>query len=174
MLFRSLGLRTRRAVVRPVQLGRERLAARAERLPAPGALLSAHSQRLDEAAERLRRGLTERTHLARGELQRVAGRLSAPLLQARAAAARDRFGALIRLFHSLDPDRVLSRGYARVTARDGRTLVDRAAAAGEPGFAVHFRDGALEVVPAGAAPVRVAAKPKVPPSADPAAQGKLL
>ena len=170
----ELGLRQRRAVVRPVQLGRERLAARAERLPTPGALLSAHSQRLDEAAERLRRGLTERTQLARGDLQRVAGRLSAPLLNARAAAARDRFGALVRLFHSLDPDRVLSRGYARVTAPDGRPLVDRAAAAGESGMTLHFRDGALSVVPAAAAPVRVPPKPKTAPTAEPAAQGKLL
>ena len=170
----ELGLRQRRAVVRPVQLGRERLAARAERLPTPGALLSAHSQRLDEAAERLRRGLTERTQLARGDLQRVAGRLSAPLLNARAAAARDRFGALVRLFHSLDPDRVLSRGYARVTAPDGRTLVDRAAAAGESGMTLHFRDGAFDVVRAGAAPVRVPPKPKTAPTAEPAAQGKLL
>ncbi len=170
----ELGLRKRRAVVRPVQLGRERLAARAERLPAPGALLSAHSQRLDEAAERLRRGLTERTQLARGDLQRVAGRLSAPLLKARAAAAHDRFGALVRLFHSLDPDRVLSRGYARVTASDGRTLVDRAAATGEPGLTVHFRDGALAVIPADAAPVRAPPKPKTASAAEPAAQGKLL
>jgi exodeoxyribonuclease VII large subunit len=170
----ELGLRSRRAVVRPVQLGRERLAVRAERLPAPTALLSAHSQRLDEAAERLRRGLTERTQLARSDLQRVAGRLSAPLLNARAAAARDRFVALVRLFHSLDPDRVLSRGYARVTAPDGRTLVDRATAAIESTFTVHFRDGALGVVPADAAPVRVPTKPKTAPVADPTAQGKLL
>ena len=170
----ELGLRQRRAVVRPVQLGRERLAARAERLPAPGALLSAHSQRLDEAAERLRRGLTERTQLARGDLQRVAGRLSAPLLNARAAAARDRFGALVRLFHSLDPDRVLSRGYARVTAPDGRPLVDRAAAAGESGMTLHFRDGTFDVVRADAAPVRAPPKPKTAPTAEPAAQGKLL
>ena len=169
----ELGLRKRRAVVRPLQLGRERLAARTERLPAPTALFSAHSQRLDEAAERLRRGLTERTQLARGELQRVAGRLSAPLLNARAGAARDRFVGLVRLFHSLDPDRVLSRGYARITALDGRTLVDRAAASGEPAFTVHFRDGALSVVPA-TGPVRVPPKSKAAQVADPAAQGKLL
>jgi exodeoxyribonuclease VII large subunit len=157
-----------------LQLGRERLAARVQRLPAPAALLSGHSQRLDEAADRLRRALSERTQLARGELLRVAGRLSAPLLNARAAAARDRFGALVRLFHSLDPDQVLSRGYARVSSSQGRTLVDRAAAAREPALTVHFRDGSLEVVPAGAASVRAPPKPKPPPSADPGVQGKLL
>ena len=170
----ELGLRKRRAVVRPLQLGRERLAARAERLPAPAALFSVHSQRLDETAERLRRGLTERTQLARGDLQRVAGRLSAPLLNARASAARDRFVALVRLFHSLDPDRVLSRGYARVTAPDGRTLVDRVAASGERALTVHFRDGALSVVPADATPARVPPKPKVASVPVSGAQGKLL
>ena len=170
----ELGLRKRRAVVRPLQLGRERLAARVQRLPAPTALLSGHSQRLDDAADRLRRGLVQRTQLARGELQRVAGRLSAPLLQARASAASERLGALVRLFRSLDPDQVLARGYARITGRSGQTLVDRAAAASETALTVHFRDGGLEVVPAGAAPIRAAPKPKAPPPSDPGLQGKLL
>ena len=170
----EFGLRTRRAVVRPVQLGRERLAVRAERLPGPAALLSAHSQRLDEAAERLRRGLTERTQLARGELQRVAARLSPPLLRARAAHAQGQVDGLGRVLKSLNPYTVLERGYARITAADGRTLVDRAAAAGEPALTVHFRDGALGVIPAGAAPVRAAREPKAAPTIGPAAQGKLL
>ena len=170
----ELGLRKRRAVVRPLQLGRERLAARVQRLPAPAALLSGHSQRLDDAADRLRRGLIQRTQLARGELQRVAGRLSAPLLQARAGAANERLAALVRLFRSLDPDRVLARGYARITGSKGQTLVDRAAAAGEAALTVHFRDGGLEVIPAGAAPVRAAPKPKASSPPDPGAQGKLL
>ena len=170
----ELGLRTRRAVVRPVQLGRERLAARAERLPAPAALLSAHSQRLDEAAERLRRGLTERTQLARGDLQRVAARLSPPLLRARAAHAQGQVNGLGRVLKSLNPFTVLERGYARVTAADGRTLVDRAAAAGEPALTVHFRDGALGVIPDGAAPVCAPRGPNTTPLAGPAAQGKLL
>ncbi len=170
----ELGLRKRRAVVRPLQLGRERLAVRVQRLPAPAALLSAHVQRLDDSAERLRRALAARTQLARGELQRVAGRLSAPLLQARAGAAQERFTALARLFKSLDPDSVLARGYARVTGAGGRTLVDRAAAAGEPALTVHFRDGGLDVIPAGAAPVRQAPKLKASLPPDPGAQGKLL
>jgi len=170
----ELGLRKRRAVVRPLQLGRERLAARVQRLPAPAALLSSHSQRLDDAAARLGRGLVQRTQLARGELQRVAGRLSAPLLQARAGAAQERLTALARLFQSLDPAKVLARGYARILSHDGRTLIDRSAAASEPVLTVVFRDGGLEVVPAGAAPVRVAPKPKAAPPTEPGLQGKLL
>ena len=170
----ELGLRKRRAVVRPLQLGRERLAARVQRLPAPAALLSGHSQRLDDAAARLGRGLVQRTQLARGELQRIAGRLSAPLLQARAGAANERLAALVRLFRSLDPQKVLARGYARILSHDGRTLIDRSTAASEPALTVVFRDGGLEVVPAGSAPTRGVPKPKAPPSSDPGAQGKLL
>ena len=166
----ELALRQRRAVVRPVQLGRERLAARAERLPRPEVLLSPQVQKLDDMAERLRRGLSDRTLLARGELQRVGTRLSLPLLMARRDRAADRLAASARLFASLDPARVLERGYVRVTGADGRTLVSRAAAASEAAFALHFSDGVLDAVPAGSAPARAAPRPKPAPPE----QGKLL
>ncbi len=166
----ELGLRQRRAATRPLQLGRERLAVRAERLPAPHELVAPHAQRLDELAERLRRGLGERTHVARAELQKVAGRLSLPLLSARLARARDRLEALARLALSLDPDRVLQRGYVRVTGSDGRTLVSRVAAAREAALLLHFRDGELAAVPAGEAPRRASPRVKPPPPE----QGKLL
>jgi len=169
----DLALRKRRAVVRPVALGRERLEARAQRLPRPEALLSPYVQKLDETGERLRRGLGERIVAARGELQRYSGRLSVPLLAARLDRARDRLAAqrlmptlvtariasqrerldaLVRVMHSLDPDRVLERGYVRVTGADGRTLVSKAAAERETGLSLHFRDGALDVVRAGSRP----------------------
>lgn len=170
----ELALRKRRAVVRPLQLGRERLAARAERLPAPQALLSPQAQRLDDLGERLRRALESRTVLARGDLQRVGARLSLPLLSARHDRAQDRLTALSRLFASLDPLRVLQRGYVRVTAGDGRTLISRAAAAGEAALTLHFNDGTLEVAPRDGAPApRGARRPKEPPAASPK-QGKLL
>ncbi|MBX9644421.1 MAG: exodeoxyribonuclease VII large subunit [Novosphingobium sp.] len=169
----ELALRKRRAVVRPLQLGRERLAARAERLPAPAALLSPHAQKLDELAERLRRGLVDRTQLARGELQRTAARLSLPLLKARTEQARGRLDGLARIFVSLDPKRVLARGYVQVTGADGRTLVSRVKAASEARLTLHFGDGALEVTPEGAAG-RAPQKPKAAPPTDPGAQGKLL
>ncbi|MEQ1497684.1 MAG: exodeoxyribonuclease VII large subunit [Novosphingobium sp.] len=170
----ELALRQRRAVQRPLQLGRERLAARAERLPKPQALLGPYVQRLDGEAERLRRALVDRTQLARGELQRSAARLSLPLVSARLDQARGRLEGLSRLFASLDPDRVLQRGYARVSAADGRTLVDRAAAAAEPMLTLHFRDGELTVGAAGPAPGRAAAKPKPAPTGSAGSQGQLL
>lgn len=169
----ELALRKRRAVLRPLQLGRERLAARADRLPRLETLLNPQAQKLDDLGERLRRSLVDRTQLARGDLQRVGGRLSLPLLSARLDRARDRLEATGRFLKSLDPDRVLQRGYVRVTAADGRTLVSRDAAAREPVLDLHFRDGVL-AVSTGDAPFRAAPRPKPatrPPGPE---QGKLL
>lgn len=186
----ELAARKRRCALRPVALGRERLEARAQRLPRPEALLSSYTQQADEFAERLRRGLSERIVVARTALQRDSGRLSGPLLKARQhraqdrldaqrlvpaqitariAANRERLQALSRLMISLNPDSVLDRGYVRVTAVDGRTLVNKAAAAKEAGLTLHFRDGELAVAPAEARPPRSSARKPVPP-----AQGTLL
>jgi exodeoxyribonuclease VII large subunit len=167
----ELALRKRRAVVRPLQLGRERLATRAERLPRPEALLSPQVQKLDDQAERLRRALRERSAQAATLLQRSAGRLSLPLLVSRLDRAGERLEGLGRLFASLDPDRVLQRGYVRVTGADGKTLTSKDNAAGEPRLALHFRDGELTVLPEGARP---AARPRPGPSGPAPEQGKLL
>ena len=169
----ELTLRKRRAVLRPLQLGRERLAARAERLPTPQALLSPQAQKLDELSERFRRALGDRTMLARGELQRVSGRLSLPLLAARVQTARGRLDGLARLFVSLDPDKVLARGYVRVTDPSGRTLTTRAAASGAASLNLHFQDGEL-AVSTGPAPMRAAPRPKPASPPDDSPQGKLL
>lgn len=168
----ELTLRKRRAVMRPLQLGRERLAARAERLPAPATLLSPQAQRLDDLSERFRRALGDRTMLARGDLQRVAGRLSLPLVTAQVQTARGRLDGLARLFVSLDPDKVLSRGYVRVSA-GGRTLTTKAGAAQEQSLVLHFQDGELPVsTGAGTARGPIRSKPPVTPDDSP--QGKLL
>jgi exodeoxyribonuclease VII large subunit len=166
----ELGLRQRRAVVRPVNLGRERLEVRVQRLPRAEALLSPYAQRLDDLGDQLRRGLGTRIVYARAALQHDGARLSAPLLAARLTSARDRLDALARLAKSLNPDSVLERGYARITAADGRTLVSRAEAAGEAALGIHFRDGQLAVVPASGGPPRPAPKPRAPVPE----QGKLL
>jgi exodeoxyribonuclease VII large subunit len=184
----ELALRKRRAAARPLTLGRERLEARAQRLPRAETVLAPFTQRLDELSDRLRRGLGERIVVARQALQSDAARLSAPLLAARLDQARHRLAAqrlapalvtrrigeqrarlesLARLIVSLNPDTILERGYVRVTAADGRTLVNRAAAAKEPALSLHFRDGELSVTPAG---TRLAAREKPTPPE----QGKLL
>ena len=169
----ELTLRKRRAVLRPLQLGRERLAARAERLPAPQTLLSPQAQRLDDLSERFRRALGDRTTLARGDLQRVAARLSLPLVTARVQAARGRLDGLARLLVSLDPDKVLARGYVRVSGAAGRTLTTKAAAGKEQSLTLHFQDGELSVS-TGVAPMRAAPRPKPAPAPDDGPQGKLL
>ena len=132
-------------------LGRERLDARLLRIPRPDTLVAAKAQKLDEAAERLRRALGDRATRGRQVLQDDRHRLSAPLLQANLRHARERLSALDRVMRSLDPDSVLQRGYARVTDAGGRTLTTAAAAGREPVLTVRFRDGALPVTP-GAAP----------------------
>jgi exodeoxyribonuclease VII large subunit len=71
---------------------------------------------------------------------------------------------------SLNPDTVLERGYVRVTAADGRTLLSREAAAKEAALSLHFRDGEMVVTPAGTRPSRPAAREKPAPPE----QGKLL
>ncbi len=170
----ELGLRKRRAVNRPLQLGRERLLARAERLPKPQVLFSPHAQRLDQAAERLRRGLVDRTHLARNAFQRLDSRLSLPLLSARLDRAQERLAGLARLHASLNPDAVLQRGYVRVTGADGATLTTRAAAAQEGSLSLHFRDGELKVGVGDAPPPAAPSRSKPAPKASPPEQGKLL
>lgn len=168
----ELTLRKRRAVLRPLQLGRERLATRAERLPSPATLLSPQTQRLDDLAERFRRALSDRTIRARGDLQRVSGRLSLPLVTAQAQTAQGRLDGLARLLVSLDPDKVLSRGYVRVSAA-GRTLTTKTGAAREQALVLHFQDGELAVSTGAGAP-RVAGRPKPPARPDDSPQGKLL
>ena len=168
----ELALRKRRAVNRPLQLGRERLLARAERLPKPQALFSPHAQRLDQAADRLRRGLVDRTHQARGAFHLIDSRLSLPLLSARLDRAQERLAGLARLHASLNPDAVLQRGYVRVTGADGATLTSRAAAVDEPSLTLHFRDGALKVAPGDGPPAPSRSRPA--PKAPPPEQGKLL
>ena len=190
----DLALRKRKCALRPVALGRERLEARAQRLPAPQAILAAKAQQLDDLADRLRRGLGERIVHARLALQQDAARLSAPLLAARVrheqqrldavrlnpalvtariAAGTERLAGLFRLAQSLHPDKPLARGYVRVTAADGRTLVSKAEAAGEAALSLHFGDGPLAVAPLGATP-QVPKRPASPSKQSPPEQGKLL
>ena len=178
----ELSLRQRRGQQRTLSLARERLAARAERLPQPQALLAQRAQRLDDLAERLKRGLVHRTEVARGLLARDAGalrpalianrlaaarealgrsRLSPALLEARLRLATDRLTPLARVLPQLDPDLPLGRGFARVLSAQGQTVKTAAAAAREPALTLKFADADLAVVPATARPrpVRGAALP---------------
>jgi exodeoxyribonuclease VII large subunit len=161
-------LRLRKCAHRPLTLGRERLDARLLRMPRPESLVAMKAQKLDEAAERLRRALADRASRARHVLQNDCHRLSAPLLQANWRNASERLRALERVMRSLDPDSVLQRGYARVTDAGDRTLTTAAAAGKEPALTIRFRDGTLAVTPGTALKKRSAS---LAPSAE---QPKLL
>jgi exodeoxyribonuclease VII large subunit len=189
--------RQRRAVYRPVELGRERLAARARMMPRPEHLLQPQAQRLDDLAERLRRALGDRSAKGRERLTGVASRLSPSLLSRSAAEAQrrldrarlspalierplrtghDRLAALTRVMSQLHPEKPLERGYAIIRGAHGRALTTRADAAAEALLTLQWRDGTLDAVPAGAAPTPVPplAPRKRAPSALPTAQDDLF
>ncbi|WP_369026416.1 exodeoxyribonuclease VII large subunit [Qipengyuania sp. RANM35] len=166
--LKDFGARKERAILRPVQLGRERLEARVQRLPRPEALLQPQAQRLDDLVGRLGNGLRERANRARERLQSDRARLNAPLLRARIERAQDRLSAVARLMTSLDPDNVLQRGYVRVVGSCG-TVTDKAVAAKEALLTLKFRDGDLAVTPSASASPPVRRKPApqgTPPKQD--------
>ncbi|MDG6079472.1 exodeoxyribonuclease VII large subunit [Erythrobacter litoralis] len=164
--------RQRQCALRPVAMGRERLEARAQRLPKPEALLQPQAQKLDDLSERLRRGLVDRAAAGRerlGELrltpmvlQRAlresrgalaAQRLSPTLIRRPLSERRERLAALARVMRSLDPDTVLQRGFVRVTDQAGKTLTLREQAEAAGALTLKFRDGDLAAtVGEGAAP----------------------
>ena len=198
----DLAHRKKRCASRPVTLGRERLEARAGRLPRPESLLQAQTQRLDDMAERLKRGLKDRAAQARERLQGDSAKLSAPLLRARWTSARDRlaaarlvptlpqrrltgdrqrFDALARLYASLDPEAPLQRGFVLVKDAEGHLVRSRAVGAMQPLLEVKFADGTLAVVPQGqadsprpSAPLPSTRKAKRAKSASAAAQDDLF
>ena len=179
--------RQRRAAYRPVELGRERLEARVRRMPRPEQVLQPQAQRLDELAERLRRGLTDRAATGRERLARVESRLSPSVLtraletgrrslaQARLVPAlierplatrRDQLAALTRLASQLHPEKPLERGYAIVRDANGKALTSKAQAEREAALKLQFKDDVLDVTTA-AAPRPVKPAKKSPPGTPP-------
>ena len=139
----AMGNRTERCARRYVERGRERLEALARVLPARDRLLGPQRQRLDDLGGRLDRGLERRVTRARGELDRAGGAIRPATLARRVEAARARLADVGRLVDSLNPDRILERGYARVEGQDGATLTTAAAARAAGAIRLRFRDGAV-------------------------------
>ena len=137
--------RTERCARRYVERGRERLTALARLLPKRDALLGPQRQRADDAGARLDRGLERRVTVARGQLDRATGALRPAVLQRQVDSARHRLESTWRLVQTLNPDNVLERGYARVTARDGATLMSSAAVTAAGAVTLRFRDGSVDV-----------------------------
>ncbi|MEO6153583.1 MAG: exodeoxyribonuclease VII large subunit [Croceibacterium sp.] len=166
----EFALRQRKCALRPVTLGRERLAAQVRLLPRPQALAQGANQHLDDLSERLRRGLADRTAIARGQLAADSARLSVPLLRARVersqdrldgarlrpevlarhmAERRQRLAALDRLRLQLDPKAPLARGYALVCAPGHPVIATRELAARQNHLTLEFSDGTIKVSPSG-------------------------
>jgi len=155
------GLRAGRAVRRGASQARERLETQVRLMPRPETLLAPQRQKADDLGDRLGRGLQHRLTHARRELAEKSGALRPTLLQNRLARewqrlqgarlrpqmltrpladGRQALDRLWRLAVSLDPDRPLSRGFARVMA--GGKLVKSVDAARDAGrVTLHFADG---------------------------------
>jgi len=142
LTIESYQTRTERCARRYHQRGGEKLAAAARLLPKRDQLLGAQRQKADDLGARLDRGLERRVTTARGLLDRQGGALRPAVLGRRVEAAWARLADVWRLVESLNPDRILERGYARVEARgSGDTVTDAAAARAAGALRLHFRGG---------------------------------
>ncbi len=176
----EMGLRAGRAVRRGAAQARERLEMQARLMPTPDMLLSPQRQRLDEASARLNRGLSHRLVVARAHLNEAGGALRPALLRQHVTRAGERldrlklrpdylqralsdraiaFDRISRHFASLDPDRPLQKGYARVMAQ-GHLVQSVAAAQAAGQVTLHFKDGTVEAAIGNAPPLE-----KRPPDA---------
>jgi exodeoxyribonuclease VII large subunit len=153
--------RAQHCLARRIERTRERFELTVCRWPEPQAIFAPMVQRLDEIGERLPRSLAARAGTARGDLNLVAGRLRRDLLDQRVARLTEQLGGLWRMAELAHPERPLSKGYVRVTSRDGATLTHAAEARAAKLLTLRFGDGAVDAaVGEGAAPAPVERKPR--------------
>jgi exodeoxyribonuclease VII large subunit len=146
-LFAQLGELQHRAqhcLSRRIERTRERFDLTVCRWPEPQAIFAPPVQRLDEVGERLPRSLAARAGSARADMNLVAGRLRRELIDQRIARLSERLGAAWKMAELVHPERPLSKGYVRVTSRDGRTLTHAADARAAERLTLRFGDGAVD------------------------------
>jgi exodeoxyribonuclease VII large subunit len=186
-MLREQGLRMDRAVRRGAAQARERLEMQARLMPTPDTLLAPQRQRLDQLSDALASGLRHRLADARTHLSQAGGALRPALLQQYVSRAKERvdrlklrpdylarvlaerstaFDRLSRLFVSLDPDRPLQRGFARVMA-GGHLIRDTNAARAAGQVTLHFRDGEVDAAVDGAPPLEKPAPAAISTSSRP-------
>ena len=144
--------RAQQCLSRRVERAQERFNLTACRWPEPQAIFAPMMQRLDDAGERLPRSLGARAGTARGDLNLVAGRLRRDLIDQRISRLTEQLAGLWRLAELAHPDKPLSRGFARVTSRDGHTLTHARDAREAQHLRLHFTDGAVNASVDGATP----------------------
>ncbi len=142
--LQSKGARGLRILRRYYERAEERYSYIERRMPTPETLLGPQSQAVDEAGERLKRGLDRVATQSGARLARVSGALRPAMLTDRVRYAQGRLDQLWRVAQSLNPDLILKRGYARVEKRDGGTLTSAQATAKSGLFVLRFADGSVE------------------------------
>ncbi|HEY5072577.1 MAG TPA: exodeoxyribonuclease VII large subunit [Caulobacteraceae bacterium] len=184
--------RLARCVASAIEHRRSRLAAAAGALPRPNDLLAIASQRLDIASAHLGAALTGNIAAHRHDLAAAASPLKPSLLERSAQVKAQhlaRLGprlapavyrrleqlrmvliGLDKLRISLDPDRPLSRGFARVSRPDGELVRSAAALKTGEGVRLLFHDASREAVIGAAAPAPARTRP---PAREPG-QGSLF
>jgi exodeoxyribonuclease VII large subunit len=138
------GHRARQCLARAVDRSRERFDLTVGRWPEPQQIFAPKAQRVDELGERLPRSLAARAGSARADLNLVAGRLRRDLIDQRIARLSERLSAAWKMAELAHPERPLSKGFVRVTSRDGKTLTGVDAARAERLLTLHFGDGPLD------------------------------
>jgi exodeoxyribonuclease VII large subunit len=154
--------RAQHCLSRRVERTRERFELTMCRWPEPQAIFAPMAQRLDELGERLPRSLSARAGSARADLNLVAGRLRRDLIDQRIARLSERLGAAWKMAELAHPERPLSKGYVRVTSRDGATLTHAADARAANLLTLRFGDGSVDAVVDDGASRPVERKPRRP------------
>jgi exodeoxyribonuclease VII large subunit len=159
--------RAQHCLSRRIERSRERFDLTVCRWPEPKVIFAPVVQRVDELGERLPRSLASRAGHARADLNLVAGRLRRDLIDQRIGRLSERLSAAWKMAELAHPERPLSKGFVRVTARDGRTLIHSADARQTARLTLHFGDGAVNASVDGTPPPqpveRKARKPYIPP-----------
>ena len=195
----DLSARMHRCGGRAVEDRRGRVEAAGRSLNRVTDLVELATQRFGIVSGRLAAGLAKNAAAHERNLVRVSARLSPLLLQRPQAVqkqrldgavarlqpgvlrglerASERLGALSKLYVSVDPDRPLQRGFARVTRADGSIVHAGAALSSGEGVAIKFgdqvtRQAVIEGTPSEAPAPPPAKSPKPKPRSS--AQGDLF
>jgi len=201
-LVSDLGARMHRCGGRVVEDRRNRIAHADRALKRVPDLVRLAEQRFDIVSGKLGAGLARNAAAHERDLVRVASRLSPLLLQRPQQVQKDRLDrlsvrlepsvrrrlerlgerldGLSKLYASVDPDRPLQRGFARVARADGSLVHAGAALAGGEAVAITFGDKVTRQAvidgDGGSAPPPAPPAPKVKPKPKPEgpAQGDLF
>ena len=147
----QLAHRARQCLARKAERANERFELTICRWPQPEALFAPATQRVDELTARLPRALSARAGQARADLNAIAPRLRPELLLDRVTRSGERLASLWKMAQLVHPERPLTKGFARVTDRSGKTLTRASDAIAARDLTLHFGDGKLDAV-TGSAP----------------------